>query len=133
MPTPDDFAKIAKLLLNHERTLDVLLGAITDHACLIEGGMKRCSTPQCKDIATVISPDAINHVCDRHCAMEIIFAKKMVSTCATNTLYRTLKFADENCWIDLPDAVRIRRIRDYVEMVKRNDELDPPVHSEQRH
>lgn len=102
-------ANLETVVLRHEKLISVILGAITDHACLVEHGLMRCDQESCSDPATVHYSNSI-FLCDYHCAMIVVTQNDA-----------------ENQWVDLPDAVRIRRIRDYVDLVKRYDEPEAPA------
>lgn len=128
----DDVDVLVRIVLKHQRTIDAVLGAITDHACLIEKGLERCCGNDCAEPATVRHVDLDVRMCDSHCARAIVRAQKVLNEPATGAVaHIRVRLADEGCWIDLEDAPRIRRIKDYVEMVKRDFDAGPPEHQDQ--
>jgi len=135
MLTQQQFDALLKLVGRHEKIIDVLLGALTDHTCLLESRLDRCQSEGCKTAATVIHGDTKFKLCDHHAAAIVVGAShgRLGPNNDADLMLMRLRLANEDCWNDLPDAVRIRRIQDYVDVVKRNDDESLPAQYDQLH
>lgn len=98
---------LIRLVTNNTHCIDVLFDVANDFACLIELGLERCSNRDCKEPATV------EHATYKH---------KMCDRCAAKAIVKVQSEYAESLWVDVNDAVRIRKLRDYVLALKRNDE-----------
>jgi len=138
MLTQEQLTILIKLVAQHERTISGIGGAISDHACLIEADLERCRSEEgCISAATVVHVDFGLKLCDKHCAKMIVAAMnpwpEERPQDYLSTSWARLKLSDEDRWTDLPDAVRIRRIQDYVDIVKRNDVVETSMNALQLH
>jgi hypothetical protein len=127
MENPEHLALLMRMAIRNGQAIDVLFGVANDFACLVEAGLERCARTGCREPATVQQVDLNVRMCDACAAAAIVRATKNINTDHRDALnlVRT-RIANDDCWLDLPDAVRVRRIRDYVLMLKKNDEPDPP-------
>jgi hypothetical protein len=117
-----------KLLLNtaikHTRELSTAFGVIGDFACLIEENLPRCFHPGCRHPATVKHPAIGTPMCDECAARTIVNAAASLNLPDDMGALRDAikSVSDEQSWIDLPNATRIRRLVDYVSMLTKDDE-----------
>jgi hypothetical protein len=132
--TSEEIAKMLKLLVNNTRSIDAIFGVINDYACLIEVQLPRCVHIGCDQAATVRHASLKVDMCDAHAAVVITKAIKNVTLDCNDQLdfFRAL-VANEELWLDMPNAVRIRRLTDYVSMLQRDDERAPPADPNQLH
>lgn len=131
---PDTLTTLLKTVIKHEQMLSIILGAVTDHACLVEGGLKRCSSAGCKEPVTVKHVVFDVCMCDYHAAWAITTARSLLTddpADAQNAVRRAVMHEDS--WCDVEDAERIRKIRDFVVVVKQREEQLPPQHLEELH
>ena len=116
-----------KLLLNtaikHTRELSTAFGVIGDFACLIEEGLPRCFHPGCVNPATIKHPAIGMPMCDECGARTIVNANASLNLPDDLGVLRDAikTVADEQSWIDLPNATRIRRLVEYVSMLTKDD------------
>lgn len=82
------------LVMNNNRMIDVMLYALADHANALIRSLPGCHF--CETAATVTHQYTGRQACDRCCAESIVFYKE-------NPLV----------WIDLPEAIEIRRIQEH--------------------
>ena len=131
---PEHLAALLKLVVRNGQSVDVLFGVVNDFACLIESRLERCSHLGCEEPASVRHLGLGLRYCDYHAARIMMKARKNVGRDGDlNMNLLRAQVMDEEAWVDLPDAHRIRRLRDYVLIIKRNDEPDPPENREEMH
>ena len=116
-----------KTLFRHERAIDIMAQILADHACLIDARVTTCSKLGCNEQATVRHVDIDVKMCDVHAAESIVYARKNIKADLNDpfNLVRT-RLADEECWVDDAEAVRIRRLKDYVEIIREGTPSDAP-------
>lgn len=127
--TPQQYALALKLAVKNSQTIDTILGVVGDFAIFIEEGLQQCEMVKCHNPATVQHQVMDVKMCDACAARDIVIASRggngfAEQSEALNDL--TAQVANEELWIDLPNAVRIRRLTDYVSLLKKNDEPMPP-------
>lgn len=134
MASDEDIKALARLVVNNRSLTSVAFGVLNDFARLIEPTVKRCSITGCKEMATVHHVDLQIDTCD-HCAAAAIHrAGKGIGVNPSDSLsFLRLCIADEERWVDLPNAEQIRRLREYVQELRKNDEPVPPSDSAELH
>jgi len=138
MASDDETGALVKLTLRNKYLVDILFGVANDFARLIEPNLIRCEHSKCKRPATVIHADLKVKMCDYHAAAGLVKARQSLTTNDANTLtdpltVLRLRLASEECWVDLPNAVQIRRLQEYVQELSKNDEPDPPTDPAEHH
>ena len=84
------------IVIRHQELIDILLFALADHASAVIRSLPGCHS--CENAATVANQYTGAQACDRCCAESIVVNKE-------NPLV----------WLDLPDALEIRRIQQHRE------------------
>lgn len=120
MVSDDEIRALAKLTLRHKVLLELSFDIIDDLAELMIPQLKTCSC-DCKEPATVRHIDADIIACDAHAAQAIVRARSGLED---------PRLADEEHWIDVPHARRVRRLKEYVDFLRKNDELVPSARAE---
>lgn len=131
---PDTLTTLLKTVIKHEQMLSIILGAVTDHACMLENGLKRCMSEGCKEPMTVRHVAFGLCVCDHHAARAMTLAKSLLTDDVTdvhNAVRRSIMHEDS--WHDVEDAERIRKIREFILVVKQREEASPPQHLDELH
>lgn len=118
----NDIKTLLKVATAHQRLLNLMSLQLADQACLIEHHLPKCS--RCEhNIATVEHLTSKVRVCDK-CAARVIVAssREYVEGCAANPddpiNVAKSSLMNENDWVDMPDAEKIRRLMDYVDIIK---------------
>lgn len=118
----DDIVALAKLAVRQANLINLLSLQLADQACLIEPKLERC--PKCH-----VEPITVEHLllkvklCDR-CAAESIVksGRNYVDAYIANPddplNVARASMMNENEWVDLPDAEKVRRLVDYVKIIK---------------
>jgi hypothetical protein len=128
----DDIVALAKLAVRQASMINLLAMQLADQACLIEPHLARCE--KCS-----LEPVTVEHVhvkvrlCDR-CAAESIVRSGRAYVDGymanpddpLNDIRSSLM--NENDWVDLPDADRVRRVVDYVKIIKQLEVALDRVH-----
>lgn len=132
MASDEEMKALAKLTLRNKLLVEILFGVSNDFAQLIEPTLKRCEHSKCSCPATVYHVDLKVKMCDYHAAAGLVRARANLTTNDANTLtdpltLLRLRLASEECWIDLPNAVQIRRLHEYVKELQKNDEPESPT------
>lgn len=134
MASDDDIKALARIVLRHKQLIEVTLGITADLALVFEPMLARCAHTNCKDVATVVQIDSQTRMCDYHAAAAMIRARENLRSDPSDelTLLR-VRLADEECWVDLPNAPAIRRLQVYVQELQKNDEPLPPLNKAECH
>jgi len=141
MASDEEIRALARLTIQNKALIDIVFGVTNDFACLIEPTLERCARTGCKHAATVTQVDTRVKMCDNCAAGCIVRAKHRFKESLQDdktslqdgiTLLR-LRAADEETWLDLPDAPRIRRLCQYVDYLKKDDEVSPPTDPAEMH
>ena len=132
MASDDEIKALATLALRHKVLIELSFDIIKDLATMLVPRFEKCMTSGCNEPATVRQADLDICVCDGHAARAIYRAQEHVRQSATSDGLDILRvhLANEELWFDLPDASRIRRLKDYVDAVNRNEEPTPANRSE---
>lgn len=135
MASDEDIKALAKIALAQKVQINALFGVCNDFACLIETALQRCEHSRCKDAATVMQVDVKVKMCDYHAAAAMLRARANLLQGDPNDALVLLRArsADEECWVDLPNAVLIRRLGLYVNELRKNDEPEPPADKAEFH
>jgi len=109
--TPEqEIIELAKLIFRQSRLISAISLQLADQACLLKSKLDVCE--QCKlNTATVEHVTLGSKRCDK-CASEAVVAQKTLLS----------------AWVDVPDADKIRRVIDYVSLVKELDVDKSMVH-----
>lgn len=128
----DEIAVLAKLAIRQAQIINLLALQLADQACLLVPHLQRCG--KCN-----VEPVTVEHVhtkvrlCDRCWAELIVNSSRAyinsyvqdpndplndVRTSSTN----------ENDWVNLPDADKIRRMIDYVKIIKESEITQDRMH-----
>jgi hypothetical protein len=127
-------ATVLRLLLKHDNLVDTLAIATVDHALLLEKTLERCGNDACDRAATVRHLTFDIKRCDHHAARFIVGATlgfEDVLDDGFHPLQRAL--ANESMWIDIPDALQIRRLQDIIAVVRQDNEPEPPADKQLLH
>lgn len=135
MASDEDIKAMARIVLRHKQLIEVTLGITADLALMFEPTLERCSHRGCKEAATVQQVDVKVKMCDYHAAAAMLRAKANLLEGDPNDALIMLRVraADEECWVDLPNAVAIRRLQVYVQELRKNDEPLPPADRAEYH
>lgn len=125
MEDKKNYENLIKVVLKHERLIEALAKASHDVTKLMSRMLARCLNPKCGRPATM--HHKLHHgniMCDRCCAEVIVNSKKCIAdTEFMNEIGAELREkymcdADETQWEDITDAESIRRIMEYIDIVK---------------
>jgi hypothetical protein len=132
MASDDEIRALATLALRHKTLIELSFEIIKDIATMVVPQFQKCMTDGCNEPATVRQADMDICVCDGHAARAICRAQEHVRQSVTSDGLDMLRvhLANEELWFDLPNATRIRRLKDYVDAVNRNDEPEPANQTE---
>jgi hypothetical protein len=114
-------AILLKLVSKHERAVVIvesLALVATDHARMLERSLPRCAGVSCPDAATVKHLPSNVKCCDL-CAARLVVHAQQGGPALDAVM-------GESSWFDLPDAVQVRRMQDYLAVMKRGEE-EPDV------
>jgi len=132
MASDDEIQTLAKIALRHKVLLELSFEIIKDVVSMVVPQFEKCTAFSCNEPATVRQVDLGICVCDNHAARAICRAQEHVrkSINADGLDLLRVHLANEELWVDLPEATRIRRLKDYVDVVNRNDEPEPANRTE---
>lgn len=132
MASDDEIQALAKIALRHKTLLELSFEIIKDLASMLVPQFEKCATHKCNEPATVRQVDMDIRVCDAHAARAICRAQDHVRNSINSDGLDLLRvhLANEELWVDIPDATRIRRLKDYVDAVNMNDEPEPANRTE---
>lgn len=118
----DDVVTLAKLAVRHANLINLISAQLADHACFVKPMLPRCQ--KCS-----IEPITVEHAllnikaCDR-CAAEMMVRSSrayvdgyIVDPSDPFNDVR-LSLLNENDWVDVDNADKIRRLIDYVEIIE---------------
>lgn len=132
MAGDEDIRALARLALRQKALLELSFDIISDLIVLTVPNLERCHHNACKEPATVKHVDLNINMCDAHAAATIVHAKTNIKNVesdmldfAQQSLAQNTCLANEDTWIDLPNAERVRRLKDYVDFIIKNDEVLP--------
>jgi hypothetical protein len=130
-----EISLLIRMALKSDREIGSIFGVINDFACLIEEHLERCAGTDCKNPATVRLSTYGVRMCDACAAKSIVKARRNLLISLPDDPINPMrrKVGDDCAWYDLPNAVRIRRLVEYVSMMTKDDEPDPPEHFDQLH
>lgn len=118
----DEIVALAKLAARQAMLINLISLQLADQACMIEPHLPRCSKCQ-REPVTVEHKHLKVQVCDRCAAESIVVSGRAYvdgylanPDDPLNDVRSSLM--NENDWVDLPDADKIRRIVDYVKGIK---------------
>lgn len=124
----DEIVALAKLAARQAKLIELISLQLADQACLIEPHLPKCS--KCNELPVTVEHRFLHvKVCDR-CAAESIVTSGRAYVDGylanpddpLNDVRGSLM--NENDWVDVADADKIRRIIDYVKIIKER-ELTP--------
>lgn len=132
MVNEDKFQALAKLALQNKKLIDVSFEIINDVINMIVPKFERCSASGCKEPATVKHVDLNVCVCDKHAATAIVRAHENIRNCTSADEIDLLRIhlANEELWADMPNATCVRRLKDYIDIINKNNDSDPVSRSE---
>ena len=122
----DELVALAKLVARQAYVLNLASLQLADQAVLIEKSLPRCE--KCQELPCTVEHRHLHvKLCDR-CAAESIFTSSRAYVDGylanpedpLNDVRQSLM--DENDWLDMPDAEKVRRVVDYARIIK---ELEP--------
>lgn len=121
----DDIVALAKLAARQARLLELISLQLADQACLLEPHLPKCS--KCSEFPVTVEHIHLKvRVCDRCAAESIVTAGRAYvdgylanPDDPLNEVRGSLM--NENDWVDIPDADKIRRIIDYVKIIKERE------------
>lgn len=128
----DDIVALAKLAVRQATLINLLSLQLADQACLIMPALKRCSKCQLEPI-TVEHVHLKIQVCDRCAAESIVKSGRSYVDAYIDNPDDPLNTAraslmNENDWVDLPDAEKVRRVVDYVKIIKELEVTQDRMH-----
>lgn len=118
----DDIVALAKVAVRQATLINMLSLQLADQACLLETQLKRCS--RCQLGAVTVEHTYLKiQACDR-CAAEVIVksGRAYIDGYAADpddplNLAR-MTLMNERDWVDVADADKVRRVVDYVKIIK---------------
>lgn len=128
MDTNALIALILRALRRHEETIDLfprLASVCLDMTRLVEPMLEKCAREGCDDAATVRHITfGVKH-CDHCTAMVIVKARQNLGE---PDGFDELRYSliDEDCWVDVPNAEAIRRMREHLDIARCDEEPDMP-------
>ena len=114
---------LMKELLQHKALINALLILSCDFARLIECTLERCTSENCNNAATVQHVNLRVKFCDYHAAEAVVNAQKYIREGTSEDAFAN-SFAEDNFWVDLPNAEQIRRIFTYVNELKKYEQTE---------
>lgn len=122
MSSSDEIVALAKLVVRQSSLINLLSMQLADQACLLETALDRCA--KCK-----AEPATVEHVhlkiamCDRCAAESIVKSGRTYVDAYIADPEDPLNVARESLmneheWVDVEDAEKVRRITDYVKIIK---------------
>lgn len=121
MQVEDELTAIAKLLIRHGTLINLISLQLRDQACILVPQLERCGRCD-KDPITVEHRFMGLQACDR-CAAELIVrsGRNYVDAYIENPddplNEARASLMNEDDWVDLPNAEKVRRIADYVRII----------------
>jgi len=119
--TQEQLRTLLRLALKNGHMLDLVMAVIEDMVHVIVPTFARCQKESCRRAATVIHVDLNVKLCDRHAAGAIVKARADIRPEPDNLTIVRARLGDEECWIDLPNAERIRRLDEVLIELEKND------------
>lgn len=127
--TPEQLLVFARLVVKHDATIQALAQNAADTSVLLEELLKRCSRCEAAP-CTVYNEQLPEYLMCDHCAAELAVKSSKQFTAdledPVNLLRGSLMREDD--WRDLPNADKIRRVMDYVNVLRALDGQQPTVH-----
>lgn len=111
----EDYKSLSKLILRQSQLLNLASLYLSDHAVLLQNALKKCEN-------CFIEPATVEHrktkiiFCDHCAASHVVSENKFMNM--SNQEHSLSK--DQN-WIDIDNADKIRRLSDYVKIIKELD------------
>ena len=121
----EDVKSLAKLAIRQATLISVMSSHLADQACLLASMLKKCQ--RCYKRPITVSHEKNGEACDRCAAEATTDIHDLISPNSEPGLDKLNVAAG---WIDIQDAEKIRRLDDYVSLVKEldNDPTDIEVH-----
>jgi hypothetical protein len=119
MAHDDDFDAVVKLIVKHDKLISLLARGVADHACFIAPLITRCCKEGFDQPATVEHRELAYKMCD-HCAAETVCKSGRNFTADLNDAVNLARglLMQEDLWIDMPDADKIRRLVEYIDAIR---------------
>ena len=127
----EELVAIAKLVARQSRLINLASLQLADNACFIETLLAHCG--KCNSRLATVEHSIGCKLCDR-CASETIvrsgrnFVDGYINDPKDPLNAARSSLMDENAWVDLPNAERIRRLDDYVRIIKELELAPEQVH-----
>ena len=116
----DDLTTLFKLTVKNTNIINLLALQLADSACLLVPALPKCT--RCADEpVTVEHSDLHIRLCDRCAAETIVAASRQAIASTQHDVGAFVTLATEGAWVDVEDAEKIRRVTDYVRLVKMLD------------
>lgn len=127
--TQEQLTALLRLTLKNRHMLDLVMALLEDMVHVVVGELKSCQKEGCTSSATVKHADLHVDLCDHHAAATIVKMKSQIRRIEHDdlTLVRA-RLADDDYWIDLPNAERIRRLNEVIHQME-NAEADEFDHA----
>ena len=128
----EELVALAKLIARHSTLINLVSLQLADQACALVPCLARCGRCD-SDPITVEHRHTGIQACDR-CAAEMIVAsgRTYVDAYVANPddplNEARYSLMNEDNWVDLPDAQKIRRIVDYVRIIKQSEAPEGGLH-----
>ncbi len=121
----DDLVAMAKIVARNATLINMISLQLADQACLVAPFLERCGRCEAEPI-TVKHRHMGMHACDR-CAAEMIvksgraFVNAFIIDPQDPLNEARASLMNEDDWVDTDDAVKVRRVMDYVRIIKERE------------
>ena len=118
----DDVVALAKLVVRQSALINLMSLQLADQACLIRDTISRCE--KCRSEPSTVRHVHVGlHLCDRCAAESIVksgraYVDSYIADPEDPLNVVRSSLMNENDWVDMPDADKVRRIADYVKIIK---------------
>jgi hypothetical protein len=133
MASDEEINALIKVTLRQKVELNAAFSVLNDFARFIEPTLERCHLAHCKNAATVKQVDTHIKLCDGCAARAIYLSRQNLDDTLSGINVLRIRCASTEHWIDLPNAVQIRRLKEYVWELRKNEEPDPPADPSELH
>lgn len=127
-----DIDVLARLVIKHDRLINLLSELGLAHSILLHEGLERCGADGCDRVATVRHRTLNVRRCDACAARLVVRASRQLGGKGA-VADMVASVADAEHWLDVANAIEIRKVQDYVEIARLGIEPQPPEDASQLH
>lgn len=127
----DTHETLAALVVKHDRRINATANLLADLSAIITAGSLKCTL--CEEAPATVKHalSAETMACDACAAREVIGASKRLNEEFVRTplvVFRGTDAKNDLAWIDLPNAVELRRVVEYVRLIREGFAPQDPPH-----